>query len=577
MPHSKDVSYPALNVLPSSWAGFRSVGFFSFFVNLGALTSPIYMQQIFDRVIQSRHLETLFFLTAIVVFFLAVFAVLDALRGRIIARIGHWWDETVHGDLIMAVVQLARSSGGAHNQVTNDLSSIRQFVGGPGVLPFFDAPWMPLFVVVIYLIHPLFGLAAVVAAVILLAIAIVNDIGTRHRMEGLGARQASIQNTLDVATRHADSVHSMGMLKGVLERMREDSTYVRDATLRAGRLTAATSAASKFIRYSAQISVLGIGAYLATIGEITSGAMIAASIILGRALAPAEQAMSAWRGMVGAMQAHKRVQQVLRNAPALESRTVQPAPTGEVEFCNATYYLRGSERPVLRNLNFKFEPGQVVAVVGASGSGKSTLCKMLIGALEPTSGSIRLNGVAISNWDPEQFASNVGYLSQSVQLLDGTIRDNIARMAEVDDYKVIDAAQTAGCHEMINQFPQSYDTRIGTGGTNLSGGQAQRIGLARAIYGGPRLVVLDEPNSNLDAAGDAACKAAIDKLRQSGTTVFIVSHKPAALSNVDLVVTLKDGTIAETQTREEYLRSAIGPVSDVLKRLKTASASNGVA
>jgi ATP-binding cassette, subfamily C, type I secretion system permease/ATPase len=574
---SSSNQYPALEAYRASWSGFWVVGFFSFFVNLGALASPLYMQQIFDRVIQSRHLETLIFLTLIVLFFLAVIAVIDAIRGTVLAKIGHWWDETVHSDLVVAIIQLARSKGVAHNHAASDLMTIRQFIGGPGVLPFFDAPWMPLFLLAVTLIHPWFGIAASIAAFVLFLLAVVTDVATRKRMEGLGARQSKAQTTLDVATRHADSVHSMGMLEGIMQRFREDNTFVRDAMFKVASLTAKTAAASKFVRFSAQIAVLGLGAYLATIGEITAGGMIAASIIMGRALAPAEQAMGAWRGLVAAKQAHRRIQDVLKSAPVPSRRTLQPEPKGQIEFRNLSYYLPSVERPILRGLNISFEPGSVIAIVGQSGSGKSTLCKMLIGAYEPSNGSIRMDGVAINNWDPRQFSKNVGYLAQSVQLLDGTIRENIARMGEANDELLLEAARIAGCHDMINQLPQAYDTPIGANGVNLSGGQAQRIGLARAIYGRPRLVILDEPNSNLDAEGDASCQKAIQELRSVGTTVFIVSHKPAALAAVDLVVTIKDGVMADPQTREDYLKSAIRPVSDALNRIRRLKETERIA
>ncbi|MEM8649765.1 MAG: type I secretion system permease/ATPase [Pseudomonadota bacterium] len=563
-------SYPAMKVYKASWFGFVSVGFFSFFVNLGALASPIYMQQIFDRVMQSQHVETLIYLTAIVIFFLAIISILDAIRGAMLAKISHWWDKTVHSDLLVAIIQIARAKGISKNQAISDLVTVRQFVGGPSILPFFDGPWMPLFVAAIMFVHPVLGILAIAAAVILFILALINDVVTRRSMAGLGEHQMKAQNTVDVATRHAESVYSMGMIGGIMSRFNEDNAFVADAMYNVSSFTAKIAAISKFVRFTAQILVLGLGAYFATLGEMTSGGMIAASIILGRALAPAEQALGAWRAFVGARAAHRRIMEVFAVAPSDANRTKQPEPSGKVEFLGVSLLMHGAEKPILRSINVTFEPGNLIAVIGPSGSGKSTFCKMLIGALEPTHGSVRLDGASIGNWDREQFGSSIGYLAQSVQLMDGTIKDNIARMGEPDDIKVLQAAQLAGCHDMINKLPNGYDTEIGTFGMNLSGGQAQRIGLARALYGNPKLVVLDEPNSNLDAEGDAAVQNAIGKMRDAGTTVVIVSHKPAALANVDMIVTIADGSITKQQTRDEYLKSAIKPVNAMLEKLAAA-------
>ncbi len=562
--------YPAVSVYRHSWSGFFAVGFFSFFVNLGTLASPIYMQQIFDRVMQSRHLETLIYMTAVVIFFLAVIGVLDAVRGTILAKIARWWDQSVHSDLLVAIIQTSRSKGTSHAHAINDLVTIRQFVGGPGVLPFFDGPWMPLFMLAIAMIHPWLGIVAVVAAILLFIIAGINDRITRKKLEGLAQRQASAQSTIDVATRHADSVFSMGMLPGVISRFNDDNEFVADAMYTVGSFSAKVGAFSKFIRFSAQISILGLGAFLATEGEITSGGMIAASIIMGRALAPAEQALGAWRGLIGALQAHRRIKEIFMTAPTDEQHTTQPDVKGEIQLRNASFVIPGLERPLLRGLNIAFPTESAIAIVGPSGSGKSTLCKLLIGSLEPSAGSIRMDGVAMKNWNKNQFGVNVGYLAQTVQLLDGTVKENIARLHEVDDNSVVEAAQLAGCHEMINNFPQGYETVIGSHGMNLSGGQAQRIGFARAVYGNPKLVVLDEPNSNLDAEGDIAFQNGVTKLKETGSTVIIVSHKPSALVSMDLIVTIEDGAIAKTQTREDYLKDAIKPVSDAINKIRLA-------
>ncbi|WP_068315370.1 type I secretion system permease/ATPase [Polycladidibacter hongkongensis] len=562
-----EAHYPAVKVYRSSFSGFFAVGFFSIFVNLGTLVSPIYMQQIFDRVLQSSHLETLVFLTVIVFFFLAIIAILDAIRGSILASVARWWDESVHADLLAAIVQHSRAKGSSHAHAVNDLATIRQFVGSPSVLPFFDGPWMPLFMLAVTLIHPWLGLVAVGAAVLLLLLAGINDRITRHKMKGLAEHRSRAQSTVDVAARHSESVYSMGMLPGVLTRFREDNSKVAQAMYDVASSSAKIGALTKFVRFSAQISILGLGAYLATNGQISAGSMIAASIIMGRALAPAEQALGAWRSLVGAMQAHNRITNLLRMAPVAPPRIQQPKVHGKLDLKSASYALPGRERPILRALDLQIEAGTLIGLVGPSGSGKSTLCRLLIGALEPTSGSVRLDGVAMKNWSQQQLGQNVGYLAQSVELMEGSIRENIARLSEPDDTAVIQAARLAGCHELINSLPEGYETQIGIGRSTLSGGQAQRIGFARAIYKLPKLIVLDEPNANLDAEGENALQDCIFKLRSLGSTVIVVSHRPAALAKADLIVTLGMGQILQKQSGEEYLRRTIRPVGDALKKL----------
>jgi ATP-binding cassette subfamily C protein/ATP-binding cassette subfamily C protein EexD len=304
--------------------------------------------------------------------------------------------------------------------------------------------------------------------------------------------------------------------------------------------------------------------------------MIAASIIMGRALAPADQALGAWRGFVAARNAHRRIREVFLSVPVEGDKLVQPAAKGRVTFEGVALVMTGMEKPLLRSVDLDVLPAQIVAIVGASGCGKSTFCKLLIGALAPSAGSVRLDSIAIGNWNHEQFAQSVGYLAQSVQLLDGTVAENIARMGEPDAAKVVEAAQLAGCHELINRLPLGYETPIGASGLTLSGGQAQRIGLARALYGRPKLLVLDEPNANLDAEGDAALQDAILHMRDAGSTIFIVSHRPTALSQVDLIVTIDKGTITRTQTRDEFLRSAVGPVEDLLKKIAASREASAV-
>ena len=574
----KKPKYSASTVVSSSWSGFVLIGFFSFFVNLGVLASPLYMQQIFDRVMQSQHTETLVYLTIITCFFLFIVAILDGVRGRILAKIAKWWDETVHSDLVTALIQFSRLRGSANTYAVNDLMTVRQFVGGPSVLPFFDAPWMPLFIIAIAFIHPLLGLIALVAAVLLFALAFVNDRVTRNRMAGMGGFQSRAQDTVDIATRHADSIYSMGMIPGILARFSEDNTKVADIMYDVAAFSASTSAISKFLRFVAQVGVLGLGAYLATLGDITAGGMIAASIIMGRALSPAEQAMGSWRAYIGAKQAQQRLSQLFWEAPVDEKKIEMPEPKGLIELVNTSFVVKGIEKPILRNLGLKIKPSTVIGLVGESGSGKSSLCRLLIGACEPTGGSVRLDGSTLANWDKEQLAKHIGYLSQSVDLLNGTIKENISRLKEDCDQDVIEASIMAGCHDMITKFPNGYDTVIGgPSGHRLSGGQRQRVGLARALFRTPKLVILDEPNSNLDSDGDAALMGAISGLKKLGSTVILVSHRAAAIRAVDVIVTLKNGAIENVQNRDDAVKDALKPIEDKLTDLRRAQSLKKIA
>lgn len=556
----------ARQVFKRALPGLTSVGFFSFFVNLGALTSPLYMQQIFDRVLQSRHLETLGYLTGIVLFFLIVFAMLDGLRGIMLARISLWWEQTVQSPLLEAVVKAKRRGGEAQSRAFTDLLTIRQFVGGPGMFPLFDAPFMPLFLLAIALVHPWLGVVALVAAALLLIMAIVNDLLIRRRLEGVGKHQAQVQATIDLGVNNAEAICSMDMMPGLHQRYLADSAVVAEAGYNAASASARLGAASRLIRFTAQITVLGLGAYLATRAEITAGAMIAASIILGRALSPAEQAIGAWRGLVAARAAHKRISALLAAVGETKEKIEQPDGLGIVTFDDVIVALPNHDRPLLRGLSLTLQPGQITAMTGASGCGKTLLCRLLIGGHVPDRGAVRIDGVSVGNWNETQFGASIGYLPQGIQLLDATVRENIARLAQGDDSAVTDAAKLAGCHDMINRLPQGYDTPIGSGGMHLSAGQAQRIGLARALYGSPRILVLDEPNANLDAEGDTALQETLLRLRERGCTTLMVTHKTAMLAGVDRILTLGDGTIVRDQTREEFLRAAIKPVNSLFNR-----------
>jgi PrtD family type I secretion system ABC transporter len=400
--------------------------------------------------------------------------------------------------------------------------------------------------------------------VLLLALSVANELVTRRATLEAALAQISANQQAEATIRNAEVVRAMGMLPAVVERWQithaKSLAAMRRASERGGVLVGLT----KFIRFFVQIAILGLGAFFVLRGELTAGSMIAASILLGRALAPVELAMSAWRNFATARIAYARLKTRLQAFPAEVERIRLPAPVGRVRVENVTYGPPGAKRPVLQQVSFAVAPGEAVAVIGASASGKSTLCRLLVGIAAPSDGHVRLDGSELTHWDPNDLGRFIGYLPQDVELFAGSVRENIARLGDPDDNAIVNAARLAHAHELIQRLPDGYETQIGDGGTRLSGGQRQRIGLARAVYGEPRLIVLDEPNANLDQAGEAALAAAVGELKRDGCALVIVGHRPSTLAQADKILLLKDGCV-----------ELFGPRDDVLQRLRRAVAAGG--
>ena len=542
------------DIVKLAMPAFLVVFVLSFFINLSVLVSPLYMQNIFDRVLQTHHGETLVWLTIVTMLVLLVIGSLEALRGIVLARVGRWWDETLREEVLAVAVDQARRTGINTSSVVQDLATVRGFAGSGAALPFFDAPWMPLFIGVITLIHPLLGLIAAVAAAVLLGLAFLMERGSRA-LQSTVADEASRGPNLAVSMiRNADTVFAMGMQRTLVERYKRLQEPVLAIGQRTADYASLITGLTKFVRLGVQIFILAIGAWLVIRNEITSGGMIAASIILGRALSPAEQALGAWRNFVNARAAHRRIVDLLALTEPVIDGMKLPQPKGAVDVENLTFVLPGQDRPVLKQIGFQLPPGRTLALVGPSASGKSTLCRMLIGSWLPTQGSVRLDGAAISRWNRDQAGLHVGYMSQSVELFAGSVKENIARFTKASDAEIVAAATLAGCHELILRLPNGYETEIGEGGSYLSGGQRQRIGLARAVFGDPRLVVLDEPNSNLDNDGEMALIRTIAALKARGATVIIVSHRASALNSADMIGIMRDGALERFGTRDAVLQ-----------------------
>lgn len=527
---------------------------FSIFVNLLILTSPIYMMQVYDRVLVSGQIETLLFLSVMAVLALTVLGLLDGARAYMLNRFGRYLDLALRDPVLMQAIAQSRTVAGNQRKLVEDLGTMRNYLGSPSILPFIDAPWVPFFVVIISLMHPWLGILAVVSAVLLFALAVANDHFSRQWLRQAASQQSAAMEFASSAIQNSEVVHAMGMQAAVSRRYRKHIDDVGESSQRAGDIGSAITAASKALRIAVQSAALGLGAYLVIKAELSPGGMIASSIVLGRALAPIEQTIGSWKQFLSARDAYANIKGFLEKVAATDDRISLPGVKGALSAEGVFFQLPNSSKPTLRNIAFSLEPGQVVALVGPSASGKSTLCRLLVGANIPSAGSVRLDGADITGLSPEDTRRYIGYLPQSVELFSGTVRDNIARMGAADDEAVVAAARLAGCHDMILRLPAGYDTELGPRGSFISAGQRQRIGLARALYGNPRLLVLDEPNSNLDQDGEMALIEAIRQVKLGLTTVVVVSHRTSLLQPVDKLAVLRDGMLERFGDRDEVLR-----------------------
>lgn len=530
---------------------FWVVFLFSVVTNLLMLAFPIYMLQVYDRVLTTGHTDTLLMLTVIVGGALLVMACIDGLRTAMTLRIGGWLVDRL-GPVFLASGVRARVLGRpTSGNPVNDLTEIRNFVSTQGLTFFCDSPWVPVFVAIIWLIHPYLGMLAAATAVVLFAISLMNEGITRPLLRRAADVNATAMREADATVRNAEVVSSMGMLPGLIDRWQFSHVAVLEYLRRAGERGGILLSLTKFLRLFAQVGVLGLGALLVIRGELTAGAMIACSILLGRALAPVEMAMGAWKNFTQARLAYARLKEQIETFPTPVKRTRLPEPIGNLSVRGLSFEVNGQQ--ILRDVSFEVEPGDAIAVIGPSAAGKSTLCRFLVGLSAPTEGEVRLDGSVIHHWDPQDLGPHIGYLPQYVELFTGSVRENIGRMTTGDDLAVIAAAKLAHAHDMIQRLPEGYDTQIGEGSVGLSAGQRQRIGLARAVYGDPKIVILDEPNANLDQAGESALAAAIAELKSRGAAIVMVGHRPSTLSEATMLLLLKDGRVQVFGPRDEVL------------------------
>ncbi len=542
--------------------GFFAVAIFSLFINLLMLATPLYMLQLFDRVLGSRSTDTLMVLTVIAVLALLTMAGLMVVRGRILVWIGTWIDQRISGSVLAAGIEGSLNGREPSVQGLRDVSTIRSFLTGSGVFPLMDAPWTPVFILIVFMLHPMLGWISVVGAGILFALALFNELATRKMLARSSASLIHSLQQAESAVNNADAIRAMGMAPNLIRRWQRQNAETTALQARASNRSGAITSASKFFRLILQIAMLGIGAWLVLQGEITPGVMIAGSILMARALAPVEQAIGTWRSAIAARDAYKRVKQILAAMPAASASMPLPAPSGNVSVEGLAYVHSGASDPVLRGISFELKAGEAMGLIGPSASGKTTLARLLVGNLTPRAGHARLDGMNVAQWDSEDRGQYIGYLPQDVELFSGTVRENIARMGDGDSEDIIAAARLAGVHDLIMRLAKGYETEIGKGGAALSGGERQRIALARALYGNSKLIVLDEPNASLDSEGEAALVDALQTLSENKVTIVVIAHRPSILRNMDKVLVLRDGAMSAFGPRDEILPAVAAPSSE---------------
>ena len=549
--------------LAAAFAGFRSaivsVSVISGVINLLALTGSFYMLQVYDRVLSSHSVPTLVALSVLALVMFAFQGILDQLRGQASGRAAMLFDSRVARPVHAAVIRLPLKglSHSAAQQPMRDVDTIRGFLAGSGPVAFLDLPWMPLYLAFVFFLHPWLGLMCLGGIVMLVALTFLTEHLSHDLVQQAARADAALRVIADANTRSAETLQAMGFSARAVARFERANIHYTSLQTRASDVIANLGSLSKFLRLSLQSAILGLGAYLTLRGDVTAGAIIAASITTSRALAPVEQVIAHWRGFVAARQSYARLAVALGMMKEAPEPVQLAPPTESLSVETVAVCVPGSERPVLLNVGFELRRGQALAVIGPSAAGKSSLARALTGVWPLTRGAIRLDGAELGHWTAEELGRHIGYVAQDVTLFEGTIADNICRLEEERDSRaIVAAAKAAGVHEMILRLPEGYETNVGPDGCALSAGQRQRVALARALFRDPFLVVLDEPNSNLDGDGEAALTAAIHGVRARGGIVVVIAHRPSALNAVDLVAMISGGQL-----------TAFGPKDDVLSKV----------
>ena len=540
---------------------FRTVGIFSAIINMLLLVPALYMLQVYDRVMASRNETTLLMLTLMVLGAYLLMSALEFIRSFVLIRVGAQLDMKMNKRIYTAAFeQNLKRAGGNAGQALQDLTTIRQFLTGNSLFAFFDAPWFPVYLMVIFLFHSSLGVFALCGTIVLIALAYANEVVTKKPLAEASTMAVAAGNLATNNLRNAEVIEAMGMLPNLMLRWFKLHGRFLHLQAEASEKAGIIGAITKFVRISLQSLILGFGALLALDGKITPGMMIVASILMGRALSPVEQLINVWKGWSATRSAYQRLNELLEVNPPRQAGMSLQKPLGQISVEAVTAIPPGSMVTALSNLSIAIAPGDVLGIIGPSGAGKSTLARLLVGIWPASAGKVRLDGADVYQWNKDELGPSIGYLPQDIELFAGTVGENIARFGEVDSEKVIQAAKRTGVHEMILHFPKGYDTPLGEGGAGLSGGQKQRIGLARAMYDDPSLIVLDEPNSNLDDVGEQALVTAISDLRSRGKTIVVITHRTSVISATTKLLLLRDG-----------MAQMFGPTEQVLAELAKAS------
>ena len=546
MPSRKDKNSDELRkALKQFKSIFIQVGIFSFFINILVLAAPIYMLAVYDIVMPAKSIDTLIVVTAIIVAMFIAMGLLEYVRNKIMIIVSNKLDAHINQRVYNAAFDMAlKYPGKGTAEPINDLNTIKSFLSGPGLISFFDAPWFPIYLVIMFMFDPIYGVYGLIATIIIILFTIANDYVTKKGLQDSIRAQKKSQNHLNNQLRNAEVVEAMGMRKPLFKRWMQEYYHFISTHTEANSKSAFYTNLSKSFRMMSSSLMYGVGAILAIYGHISPGMIIAGAVLLGRALAPISQLVATWKNFTAARTSYKKLNELLAEFQEEGKKIKLPEPKGELAFLNVITIPPLSQTPVLKNFSIHVNPGEVVGVIGPSGAGKSSFAKTALGVWKPAAGEVRLDGAEVTQYDRNEIGKFIGYLPQDIELFEGTIAENIARFTKSDDAKIIEAAMLAGVHEMILKMPEGYNTKIGPGGATLSGGQRQRIGLARAIFGIPKLIILDEPNSNLDDEGEKALMKAIIELKKRGSTIIFITHKMGILNLADKIALIKDGMLA---------------------------------
>lgn len=557
----KTVQYPEL---AEAFKGikhyFLYAGLFSAAVNILMLTPILYMLQVYDRVVSSGSLSTLTMLTLLMVSLMVAMGGFEWVRSMILISASNRIDQDLRKRVFNATFKQALLSGGTGSaQPLSDLTSLRQFLTGNGLFAFFDAPWFPIYVGIMFLFHPLFGVVAILAGIVMVVLAVVNEKVTTRRLKEANTQSSQLSAQVNGSLRNAEVIAAMGMSENILQRQEAKSDEVLILQTDASRMSGALTSSSKTFRMVVQSLILGLGALLALSQEISPGMMIAGSLLLGRALAPIDLLVGTWKGFSVARAQYERLGELLNNVPATQESMSLPAPSGQISLEQVTVVPPGSRVPVVRGVSLELAAGEALGIVGPSASGKSSLARAILGIWPSAAGKVRLDGADVSTWNRDELGPHIGYLPQDIELFSGSISENICRFGEINPDKIVAAAKLAGVHDLILHLPNGYDTMIGGTGGILSGGQRQRIGLARAVYDNPCLLVLDEPNSNLDDQGERELVSAMQRIKQAGSTVIVISHRTMILHSMDKLLVMKEGAPVSFGPKDQILASLMAP------------------